>query len=127
GRNPAKFGLVPRADGDGTGSFSHDLNPLQSADPAMSAAERADVGRRYDEFRYWLNGGGAHRRAAPVSQLPQGPLRIRSEDLDMLDVNGQLVCYNSRTLDRVAVPSRLAPLLRTYLGEAAGAPEVLAH
>ena len=61
-----------------------------------------------------------------MSQLPQGPLRIRTEDLDLLDVNGQLVCYNTRTLDRVAVPSPLAPLLRTYL-DGPEAAEVLAH
>jgi hypothetical protein len=126
GRNPGKFGLLPLADGDDTGIFSYALNHLQSVDPAMTAEERADVHRRYDEFRYWLNGGGAHRRTAPVSQLPQGPLRIRTEDLDMLDVNGQLVCYNTRTLDRVAVPSPLAPLLRTYL-DGPEAAEVLAH
>jgi radical SAM family protein len=125
GRNPGKFGLLPLADGDDTGIFSYALNHLQSVDPAMTPEERADVHRRYDEFRYWLNGGGAHRRAAPASQLPQGPLRIRTEDLDMLDVGGQLVCYNTRTLDRVAVPSQLAPLLRTYLGGPSA--EVLAH
>ncbi len=126
GRNPAKFGLLPLADGDDTGIFSYALNHLQSVDPAMTAAERAEVHHRYEEFRYWLNGGGARRRAAPVGQLPPGPLRIRTEDLDMVEVNGQLVCHNTRTLDRVAVPSRLAPLLRTYL-EGPEAAEVLAH
>jgi hypothetical protein len=129
GRNPGKFGLLPLAGGDDTGIFSYALNHLQSVDPAMTAEERADVHRRYDEFRYWLNGGGARRQAGlgPVHQLPQGTrLRIRTEDLDMLDVNGQLVCYNTRTLDRVAVPSRLAPLLRTYL-DGPEAAEVLAH
>lgn len=129
GRNPGKFGLLPLADGDDTGIFSYALNHLQSVDPAMTAEERADVHRRYDEFRYWLNGGGARRAAGlgPVHELPAGTqLRIRTEDLDLLDVNGQLVCYNTRTLDRVAVPSRLAPLLRTYL-DGPEAAEVLAH
>jgi hypothetical protein len=129
GRNPARFGLLPLADGDDTGVFSYALNHLQSVDPAMTADERADVHRRYKEFRSWLNGGGARRPTGttPASQFPPGTsLRVRTEDLDMVEVNGQLICHNTRTLDRVAIPPRLAPLLRAYL-DGPGAPEVLAH
>jgi hypothetical protein len=128
GRNPSRFGLLPLADGEDTGVFSYALNHLQSVDPAMTPEERADVHRRYKEFRSWLNGGGARRAGtAPVSQFPEGtPLRVRTEDLDMVEVDGQIVCHNTRTLDRVAVPPRLAPLLRVYLG-GPGTPEVLAH
>jgi hypothetical protein len=120
GRNPGRFGLLPLADGDDTGVFSYALNHLQSTDPAMTDEQRADVHQRYAEFRAWLNGGGARRDGAgPAARggLPGGtPLRVRGEDLDVLELDGQTICYNLRTLDRITVPPRLAPLLRAHLG-----------
>jgi hypothetical protein len=145
GRNPGRFGLLPLADADDTGIMGYTLNHLQSTDPAMTDTQRAEVHRRYAEFQEWINGGAAHRDG---SQLPDGtPLRVPAEDLDVIELDGQTICRNLRTLDRVTIPSRIAPLVQPYLsgrpltltsaaagqvtagGEAAGGPlsqEVLA-
>jgi hypothetical protein len=117
GRNPGRFGLLPLAEGDDTGIFRYALNHLQSTDPAMTDEQRADVHRRYQEFRGWLNSGGARRDDGDPAAGPSDGtlLRVRAEDLDLFEHDGQAICHNLRTLDRITLPPRLAPLVRAHM------------
>jgi hypothetical protein len=128
GRNPERFGLLPLVDGEDTGIFRYALNHLQSYDPAMTAAQRAEVHRIYKDFATWLNsgGGGAARRAARAEPAvlahgaqPGGAepalVRVPIEDLDIIEVDGRTVCNNVRTNRRFEVPPRLADRVLPYL------------
>lgn len=82
GRNPGRFGLLPLADANDTGLNEYALNHLQSTDPAMTDAQRAEIYDRYHEFRQWINGGAAHRQLGTDGNgLPDGTaLRVPAED-----------------------------------------------
>ena len=117
GRNPGRFGLLPLVDGEDTGIFRYALNHLQSYDPAMTAAQRAEIHRRYKDFAIWLNsGGGRHAEPAVLAHGAQSAVvRIPVEEMDIVEVDGRTVCSNVRTSRRFEVPPQLADRILPYL------------
>jgi radical SAM superfamily enzyme YgiQ (UPF0313 family) len=116
GRNPGRFGLLPLAGGEDTGIFRYALNHLQSYDPAMTAAQRAEVHRRYKDFAIWINSGGSRHGAAVLAHDGgSAVVRVPVEDMDIIHVNGRTVCSNVRTSRRFEVPAQLAERILPYL------------
>ncbi|NLU71711.1 radical SAM protein [Streptomyces sp. HNM0575] len=114
GRFPERFGLEVSAVGGSSGQAQYALNHLQNTDPAMTPGQRAEIHRRYRQFAESVNSRG-YRAARPLGAEPDDVLRFAVEELDLLEIDGALVCTNMRTRERVRVPAKAAAILRPYV------------
>ncbi len=118
GRNPERFGLTVGPAVQTSGQAQYALNHLQNVDPAMTPEQRADIHRRYREFAEKVN-SRRYRPAPTASNRPDELFRLAVEDLDVLELEGAMVCTNMRTREQIRVPSKAVRILRPYLD---GAP-----
>lgn len=115
GRTPERFGLLPLAGGADTGMAQYALNHLQSTDPAMTPAERADVHARYRAFQRQVN---TRDGATPAQSRPAaGTARVRVpiEHLDVHLDGDRMICHHMGTLSRVMLPPVAARVLAPHL------------
>ncbi|MCH6161600.1 B12-binding domain-containing radical SAM protein [Streptomyces marispadix] len=114
GRFPERFGLQVDDGGGASGQAQYALNHLRNTDPAMTPGERAEVHRRYRQFADSVNSRD-YRTARRLGHDPDDALRFAVEELDLLEVDGALLCTNMRTRERVRVPAKAAAILRPYV------------
>lgn len=121
GRTPGRFGLIPVADVPADSQAQYSLNHMSSIDPAMTTQERADVYARFRAFARRINvasQAGEGDADAPLAVDVRGAafMRLAVEDLDVIDMGGEIVCTHIIAKERIVVPEAAALVLRPYLG-----------
>ncbi|MCA1217112.1 B12-binding domain-containing radical SAM protein [Streptomyces sp. 8L] len=122
GRSPARFGLIPVLDTSADSQAQYTLNHMSSVDPAMTSEERVDVHARFRAFARSVN-LPAKIRAGGTKRRPVGDhigfgttIRLAVEDLDLIEVGGEIVCTHIIGQERIVIPEAAANVLRPYLG-----------
>ncbi len=119
GRRPERFGLVTAPASGAVGTAQYALNHYDSADPAMTAPQRADVYRQYRRFAAEI-----HRRNSPTRPINahldiDAPVRVPVEELDVFQTGDHLVCTQIRSRKRVTISGAAARLLAPHVGGSA--------
>ncbi|MFJ9444309.1 B12-binding domain-containing radical SAM protein [Kitasatospora sp. NPDC101235] len=120
GRAPDRFGLIPVADISAESQAQYSLNHMSSVDPAMTVEERADVYARFRTFARRVNRRDGRGSGAPVGSFlsdmgPDASFRLITEDLDLIDRDGEMVCTHIIGKERIVIPRAAAVLLHPYL------------
>lgn len=111
GRSPERFGLIEAPASGSVGTAQYALNHYDSFDPAMTAAQRAEIHRQYRAFEAEIQRRNAARQSANSRLDPSQPVRIPVEELDIVQTKDKLICTQLRTRQRVTVSGRTAQLL----------------
>ena len=115
GRSPERFGLIEAPASGSVGTAQYALNHYDSVDPAMTAAQRAEIHRQYRAFEAEIQRRNAARQSARVRLDASRPVRIPVEELDIVQTKDQLICTQLRTRQRVTVSGRAARLLTPHI------------
>jgi hypothetical protein len=119
GRSPERFGLIEAPASSSVGTAQYALNHYDSVDPAMTAAQRAEILRQYRAFEVEIQRRNAARQSANVRLDQSQPVRIPVEELDIVQTKNKLICTQLRTRQRVTISGRTAQLLTPHIsGEA---------
>jgi hypothetical protein len=117
GRDPARFGLERVDRSDTAGQSQYALNHLHNVDPAMTAAQRAEVHARYRGFADRINAalrtGDAGRAAARPGD--DTPIRIPVQHVDLLRDGDRVISTDLRTRERAIIPPAAVRILEPFL------------
>ncbi|WNO67458.1 radical SAM protein [Streptomyces sp. AM2-3-1] len=121
GRTPDRFGLIPMTGLLADSQAQYSLNHMSSVDPAMTEKERNDVYARFRAFASQVNMAERTGAAATDGHLAavvgaDTSIRLAIEDLDLVDLDGEIVCTHIIGKERIVIPEAAAVLLRPYLG-----------
>jgi hypothetical protein len=114
GRNPETFGLLAAPPSGSVGIAQYTLNHYDSTDPAMTAAERAGIHRKYRSFAAEIGRRNAAKRSPGARLDTSQPVRVPVEELDLTQAGDTLVCTQLRTQQRITVSGRVARLLAPH-------------
>ena len=115
GRSPERFGLIEAPASGSVGTAQYALNHYDSVDPAMTAAQRAEIHRQYRSFEAEIQRRNAARQSPDVRLDTGRPVRIPVEELDIVQTEDKLICTQLRTRQRVTVSGQAAQLLIPHI------------
>jgi hypothetical protein len=115
GRSPERFGLIEAPASGSVGTAQYALNHYDSVDPAMTAAQRAEIHRQYRSFEAEIQRRNAAGQSPDVRLDTSRPVRIPVEELDIVQTEDKLICTQLRTRQRVTVSGQAAQLLIPHI------------
>jgi hypothetical protein len=115
GRDPGRFGLTVINESKRFGQAQYATNHLPIEDRAMSASDRAEILRAYNDFANEINAQpdpDAPNEVVEIKLTDQVTVKVADERHDFFQVNGHTECYNWRTRRLFEVPTEWLSAIR---------------